>query len=115
MIKEEVTNVSKADEKLSKEETNNVGKADGSATKLFDPKLYYVLTTILDLKLDGTHSKYRDILSHNNILEWEDFTNCDEIDDIKNLKYTNEQGNVIEFLKREMNRLTKLWNFISPL
>ena len=43
--------------------------------------------------------------------DWEDFY-CDEIDnfsDTKNLKYTNEQGNVIEFLNREKNRLNPLY------
>ena len=52
-----------------------VGKADCTADKLFDAELYDVLTVILKLKLDSTHSKYKDILYNNNIVEWEDFNN----------------------------------------
>ena len=87
------------------------GKAGGTADKLFDKKLYHVLTVISNLKLDGGHIKYRDILYNNNIVTWDDFNDFDDIDEIKNLKYTDRQGNVVEFLKREKNRLIKLWNF----
>ena len=102
--------------KMVKEEVTNVGKANGTAVELFDPKLYHVLTTVAELELDGVHFKYRNILSKNNLLRWEDFIICDEIDDIRNLKYTDEQGEVISFLKREKNRVTKLWNrTLSPM
>ena len=85
-------------ETMVKKELNDVGKSDANAIKRFDPKLYHILTTVTELELDSTHSKYRDIFANNNMKDWEDFY-CDEIDDFgdtTNLKYTNEQGNVIE-------------------
>ena len=91
MVKQEqetvTTDVGKAD----------VGKAEGTAAKLFDAELYHVLTTISNLKLDGGHIKYRDILYNNNIVTWDDFNDFDDINEIKNLKYTDGQGNVIKF------------------
>ena len=110
MVKEEKGAMMKQEQEMV---TTDMGKANGTADKLFDKKLYHVLTVISNLKLDGGHIKYRDILYNNNVITWDDFNDFDGIDEIKNLKYTDGQGNVVEFLKREKNRLTKLWNFKS--
>ena len=74
----------------------DVGKAGVTAAKLFDPKLYHVLTVVLNLELDSIHSKYRDILSNNNIRNWDDFDE-NGIDEVKTFQYTDQQGNVNEF------------------
>ena len=59
-----------------------------------------MLTNILEYKLDGAHSEYRDILYNNNTMKWEDFISYNDVDDIK-------------ISSIPMNRLNKLWNFIS--
>ena len=64
------------------------------------------------MELDGRHSKYRDILSNNNIRNWDDFDE-NVINEVKTLKYTDQQGNINKFWQNEVKRLSKLYKFKS--
>lgn len=83
-----------------KSEDTTIGKANKySATKFFDQLLSHVLTNISDLELDGSHSKYRDILSNNNRKKWDDFDKH-EFDDITKLTSKDKHGVFIKFKEK---------------